>query len=397
MDTSDGLHNSKMHVPRVSPLRNCSVGRKQEEYKESGDDIKKSEVTFSNKSECYCISMIDIVGSTQITSKLYNSGKIKKFYAVFINEIADIIKFHDGKILKTVGDGVIFYFPKTSSVENIEGFNQALECLLNMISSRHTINAKLQEEFLPEISYRISADYGKLEVAMSGEISSSYDLFGPTINFCAKINKKAPPNGIAIGADLCRIVNSFPKLAKRYHFQEIKELSWKENKYSYPVYMLKSITDKYIARKSVLSSRNDPMYELHSTPKTLTILLIDDDSSISFLFTQYLRSAGMVVDSFTDPEKALIHFTESDYGHYDLVITDIRMPRINGFELYQQLKTLDPNLQIIFVTALDIAQEIITLLPEVKLSQFLTKPINPNVLINSVKEHTKWNFKGASS
>jgi two-component system, OmpR family, response regulator ChvI len=395
MEIHDDLHNSKILVTRMSPLRHCSIGRRQNEYKESEDSIRKSEVTFSNKSECYCISMIDIVGSTQITSKLYDSGKIKKFYTVFINEIADIVKLHDGKILKTVGDGVIFFFPRTSAVENIDGFKRALDCLLNMISSRHTLNAKLHKEYLPDISYRISADYGKLEVAMSGEISSSYDLFGPTINFCAKINKKAPPNGIAIGADLWRIVNSFPKLAKRYHFQEIKELSWKENKYSYPVYTLKSSPEINITRKPTLSTIDDSRYELKSTPKVPTVLLIDDDPSISFLFTQYLRSAGMVVDSFTDPEKALTHFIESDYRYYDIVITDIRMAHLNGFELYQQLRTLDPNVQIIFVTALDIAQEITTLLPEVKLNQFLIKPVNPNVLINSVKQHAKKHTGGA--
>ena len=395
MEIHDDLHNSKTLITRMSPLRHCSIGRRQNEYKESEDSIRKSEVTFSNKSECYCISMIDIVGSTQITSKLYNSGKIKKFYTVFINEIADIVKLHDGKILKTVGDGVIFFFPSTSAVENIDGFKRALDCLLNMISSRHTLNAKLHKEFLPDISYRISADYGKLEVAMSGEISSSYDLFGPTINFCAKINKKAPPNGIAIGADLWRIVNSFPKLAKRYHFQEIKELSWKENKYSYPVYTLKSSPEINITRKPTLSTIDDSRYELKSTPKVPTVLLIDDDPSISFLFTQYLRSAGMVVDSFTDPEKALTHFIESDYRYYDIVITDIRMAHLNGFELYQQLRTLDPNVHIIFVTALDIAQEITTLLPEVKLNQFLIKPVNPNVLINSVKQHAKKHTGGA--
>src|ERR671925_1026712 len=395
MEISDVPHNSKMHVTRMSPLRHCSIGRRQSVSIESEDNARKNEVIFSNKSECYCISMIDIVGSTQITSKLYNSGKIKKFYTVFINEIADIVKLHDGKILKTVGDGVIFFFPKTSAVENMDAFKQALECLLNMVSSRHIINTKLHKEFLPDISYRISADYGKLEVAMSGEISSSYDLFGPTINFCAKINKKAPPNGIAVGADLWRIVNSFPKLAKRYHFQEIKELSWKENKYSYPVYMLKLSSERYISKKPILSSRDDSMYELEPIPKVPTVLLIDDDPSISFLFTQYLKSAGMVVDSFTDPEKALTHFIESDYRYYDLVITDIRMPQLNGFELYQQLKTLDPNVQIIFVTALDIAQEITTLLPEIKLNQFLIKPVNPNVLINSVKQHAKKPIEGA--
>jgi DNA-binding response OmpR family regulator len=103
----------------------------------------------------------------------------------------------------------------------------------------------------------------------------------------------------------------------------------------------------------------------------------------------------MIVDSFTDPEKALAHFVESDYRHYDLVITDIRMTQLNGFELYQQLKTLDPNLQVLFVTALDIAQEITTLLPEVKLNQFLIKPVNPSVLINSVKQHAKGHIEGA--
>jgi len=395
MEISDGLHGSKIYVTRMSPLRHCSIGRRQDKYKESEDIIRKNEVIFSNKSECYCISMIDIVGSTQITSKLYNSGKIKKFYTVFINEIADIVKLHDGKILKTVGDGVIFFFPKTSAVENIDGFKQALECLLNMVSSRHSINAKLHEELLPDISYRISADYGKLEVAMSGEISSSYDLFGPTINFCAKINKKAPPNGIAIGADLWRIVTSYPKLAKRYHFQEIKELSWKENKYSYPVYMLKSSSEIHNTTKPILSSTDSSAHEHGSIPKVPTVLLIDDDPSISFLFTQYLRSAGMIVDAFTDPERALTHFIESDYRYYDLVITDIRMTQLNGFELYQQLKAVDPNVQIIFVTALDIAQEITTLLPEVKLNQFLMKPVNPNVLINSVKQHAKKYIEGA--
>ncbi|HXW12509.1 MAG TPA: hypothetical protein VD694_07100, partial [Nitrososphaeraceae archaeon] len=68
----------------MSPLRHCSIGGRTDKYKELNGDINKSEVTFSNNSECYCVSMIDIVGSTRITSNLYSSGKIKKFYTVFI-------------------------------------------------------------------------------------------------------------------------------------------------------------------------------------------------------------------------------------------------------------------------------------------------------------------------
>lgn len=393
MEKSHGIVGRKGYVTKMSPLRHCIIGKGEYQSKNPELDLKRNEVVFSNKSESYCISIVDIVGSTQITSKLYYSGKIKKFYTVFINEIANIVKQYDGRILKTVGDGVIFFFPQTSTIENIESFKQTLECLLQMVSSRQVINSKLRKESLPDISYRISADYGKLEVAMSGEISSSYDLFGPTINFCAKMNRRAPPNGIAIGADLWRIINSFPRLTGRYHFQEIKELSWKENRYSYPVYLLKSPTE-LLNRRSVLSARSDSVIEPRAASKDLRIMLIDDDPSISFLFTQYLKSAGMVVESFTDPEKALTHFMESDYRHYDLVITDIRMSNLNGFELYQQLMSLDPNLRVIFVTALDIAQEITTLLPEVKLSQFIIKPVNPSVLINSVKQHASRHIDG---
>jgi two-component system, OmpR family, response regulator ChvI len=128
--------------------------------------------------------------------------------------------------------------------------------------------------------------------------------------------------------------------------------------------------------------------------KPVTIMLVDDDPSISFLFTQYLKSAGMVVNSFTDPEKALTHFIESNYCHYDLVITDIRMAHVNGFEFYQQLKSIDPTVRILFVTALDIAEEITTLMPDVEVDQFIIKPVNPSVLINTIKQHVKRRIDG---
>lgn len=355
-------------------------------------DMEKKEVTFSNKSECYCISFIDIIGSSQITSNLYNSSNLKNFYTVFINEIADIVKNHSGKILKTVGDGIIFYFPETCNVENERAFNRAIECLLNMVSSRNAINDKLYRDIPGTISYRISADYGKLEVAMSGEINRSYDLFGPTLNFCTKINKRAPPNGIAIGADLWRIVNSFPTLAKRFHFQEVKELTWKENRYSYPVYLL-GPEEINAPKKSVLSTTTESTGEkINPGQKQPTIMLIDDDPDISLLFGDQLKSAGMVVDTFTNPEDALKHFIKSHYHYYDLIVTDIRMPGLNGFELYHQLKAFNPKIRILFITALDISSEITSLLPELKSSQFISKPVDPITLISSIKQHAKRDF-----
>jgi class 3 adenylate cyclase/ActR/RegA family two-component response regulator len=389
MVVSGDLNNAKRSDTSTTPLSHCNIRQGADEGKQLGKNLKKNEVNFSSKSENYCISFIDIVGSTQLTSKLYNSKMIEKFYTIFINEIADIVKNHNGKILKTVGDGIIFFFPETSEVGKIEGFRDAIECFKSMVSSRHLINTKLNKEKLPGISYRISADYGKMEVAMSGETANSYDLFGPTVNFCAKINKKTPPNGIAIGGDLRTIVNSFPNLANRYYFKEIKELTWKTNRYSYPVYILGQTEETTLRKNTILKTSKDHMLKIGTTSRPLTIMLVDDDPSISFLFTQYLKSAGMIVDSFIDPEKALTHFIKSNYRHYDLVITDIRMSHLNGFELYQQIKTIDPTVRIMFVSALDIAQEITTLLPDVKVNQFIIKPVNPSILINAVKQHAK--------
>jgi two-component system, OmpR family, response regulator ChvI len=394
MVLSGELNGGKRLVTSISPLSHCNIINGGDETKLPSQNLKKNEVNFSNKSESYCISIVDIVGSTQITSKLYNRKKIEIFYTVFINEVADIVKNHNGKILKTVGDGVIFFFPETSSVENVKSFRDAIECLLNLVSSRPIINTKLHKEVLPEISYRISADYGRLEVAMSGETSASYDLFGPTLNFCSKMNKNAPANGIVIGGDLWRIVNSFPSLADSYYFQELKKMIWKTNRYSYPIYLLRQTEVRKPIKNTILKMSKGYMDKISINHKPLTIMLVDDDPSISFLFTQYIKSAGMAVNSFTDPEKALEHFIESNNCHYDLVITDIRMSQLNGFEFYQQLKSIDPTIQIIFVTALDIAEEITTLMPDVEANQFIVKPVNPSVLINTIKQHAKRRIDG---
>jgi CheY-like chemotaxis protein len=60
------------------------------------------------------------------------------------------------------------------------------------------------------------------------------------------------------------------------------------------------------------------------------------------------------VDTFTDSQEALKHFAQSDPYHYKLILLDIRMPNLNGIQLYYRLKAINPNVRIIFVTALDV-------------------------------------------
>jgi len=75
-----------------------------------------------------------------------------------------------------------------------------------------------------------------------------------------------------------------------------------------------------------------------------------------------LNSQGYNVDTFTDSFQALKHFVKLNRPYYDLVILDIRMPGMNGIQLYQKLKLIDEDLRVIFVTALDAAKELISIL-----------------------------------
>ena len=65
------------------------------------------------------------------------------------------------------------------------------------------------------------------------------------------------------------------------------------------------------------------------------ILIVDDESDITLALKMYLESQGFHIDTFTDPTRALSQFKP---GFYDLLIFDIKMPEMNGFELYKEIK-----------------------------------------------------------
>jgi class 3 adenylate cyclase len=147
--------------------------------------------------------------------------KIGQYYSIFINTMAVLAKDYGAKIVKYAGDALIFYFPDSSDPANEAAFKDILECFTTMILAHDIINAKLHSENLPSVNYRISADYGRVEVATSTS-SKGEDLFGSTMNICAKINSMAEPNGIVIGGDLYQIIKSFSFINAKYQFGELR-------------------------------------------------------------------------------------------------------------------------------------------------------------------------------
>ena len=123
---------------------------------------------------------------------------------------------------------------------NVTNLKSVVECGLTMLAVNPIMNVKLKEKGLPDLSYRISADYGKVEVAKS-LTSTSEDLFGPTVNLCSKINSKAYPNQMVIGNNLYQITRSTLG-NNEYHFNKADEYPIDSNsKNQYPVY---SVFDK---------------------------------------------------------------------------------------------------------------------------------------------------------
>jgi DNA-binding response OmpR family regulator len=99
-----------------------------------------------------------------------------------------------------------------------------------------------------------------------------------------------------------------------------------------------------------------------------------------------LENNGFVVDSYIDPTLALSNFK---LGLYDLLLLDIRMPYMNGFELYQKIRERDSNVKICFLTASELFYEEYRRLeryPRANKEYFIQKPVRTGDLIRQLNE-----------
>jgi DNA-binding response OmpR family regulator len=99
-----------------------------------------------------------------------------------------------------------------------------------------------------------------------------------------------------------------------------------------------------------------------------------------------LEDEGFNVDAFTDPILALSNFKPN---YYSLVILDINMPKMNGYDLYKEIRKLDNKVKICFLTASELYNENLRrqtkeILNEVK--RFISKPLTIEDLVIKVKK-----------
>ncbi|MGI0019626.1 MAG: response regulator [Nitrososphaera sp.] len=120
---------------------------------------------------------------------------------------------------------------------------------------------------------------------------------------------------------------------------------------------------------------------MHKSPN---ILLIDDERDALLTYRLFLIDHGFNVSAFSDPVSAMEHFGRVP-THYGLVLTDIRMKPVNGLQVYQKVKLANPDAKVIFISALDAADELVTVLPGVRAKDVIRKPVELEAFMGIVK------------
>jgi len=113
------------------------------------------------------------------------------------------------------------------------------------------------------------------------------------------------------------------------------------------------------------------------------ILIVDDEPDITLSFKMILENNDFKVDSYNDPLEALNSFEPSSY---DLLLLDIRMPKMDGFQLYDELRKKDQAVKVIFITAFDVNYEALRkMYPHLRIESFVRKPVDSEHLIGAVR------------
>jgi DNA-binding NtrC family response regulator len=117
------------------------------------------------------------------------------------------------------------------------------------------------------------------------------------------------------------------------------------------------------------------------------VMIIDDEFDIVNIFKQGLERRGFHVFGFTEPTLALEHF-QLNREKYGLVISDLRMPGMNGYEFVKKVKEIRPEIKVFLMTAFEINDvEFGRLLQNVKIESLIQKPVSLAELTSTVSKH----------
>lgn len=116
------------------------------------------------------------------------------------------------------------------------------------------------------------------------------------------------------------------------------------------------------------------------TSQQKAIMIVDDEHDITCVVKKMFQINGIIAHTFNDAEEALSHF---QLGIYELLLLDIGMPKMNGFELYREIRKIDAEVKVCFLSAYETYDEHRGF-PETKIC-VLKKPIRMADLVKHVR------------
>ena len=364
-------------------------------------------IKFTEDSLKCCVCFIEFESTIYNTALVEDHLQLREYYSIVINSLSQIINHHNGKIVKSLGDRLMCYFLNFSDLNNEKAFEDVIECGLEILEKREAINKELLKDDLPSVErYKISLDYGVVDLALAGD-NYQLDIFGSAVNICSKISSLAPKNEIIIGNNFYRILKSFSNIMDNYNFINNGEFKVTEN-IGYPTYNIKrsntllqnddtnnnhSLMEKQsnsYAEEDFIENKNKKRgLFFHKKNDINRIIIVDDEQDILFTYESFLKDFDYRISSFTDPSSALNYIKNLPNFNDLLVILDIRMKNLNGFQLHQQIKSIDPTIKILFVTALDILDELLSIIPGLSREQIMRKPVDRKIFTSTIKKILK--------
>ena len=208
------------------------------EYNPSTDESEKFLRDLVSSRVNMIVLYVDLVGSTDITLSLPEE-KVAIIISSFAQEMAEVIRQHDGYVLKFVGDAVIGYF--IAEALPLLAADNAVNCAKTMVTLvEKGLNPILNQYDYPELKIKIGMDFGKNIIVRYGsdKEKSHVDILGPAMNIASKIQHVAEPNQILIGEDVYTRIH--PSIQKSFETVVWTKTKWKyhdrETGKLYPVY-----------------------------------------------------------------------------------------------------------------------------------------------------------------
>jgi CheY-like chemotaxis protein len=161
--------------------------------------------------------------------------------------------------------------------------------------------------------------------------------------------------------------------------------------------ILKSYSKKRALNKEEQDS-NILCKENQQSKTSANIMIIDDDEesldAFRSLLQDFIDTDGIKIniDTFTLASESIKKYLDSDYtnknsvSYYDLIILDVKMPEINGLQLYQILHIINLNVNVLFISGLDKSEDLVGMLPGIRPDDILKKPFDAEQFILKVKE-----------